>query len=52
MERIVVGVDGSSGAQQALEWAVEEARRRNAVVEVVHAWHFPVAMGHALHRPD
>jgi nucleotide-binding universal stress UspA family protein len=39
MERIVTGVDGSEAAQQALAWAVDEARRRNATIEVVHAWH-------------
>lgn len=43
--RIVVGVDGSEAANGALGWAIAEARLRNAVVEVVHAWHYPyVAM--------
>jgi nucleotide-binding universal stress UspA family protein len=37
-ERIVVGVDGSEGARQALRWAIEEARHRQATLEVVHAW--------------
>lgn len=37
-ERIVVGVDGSESAQRALRWAVDEARRREATLEVVHAW--------------
>jgi nucleotide-binding universal stress UspA family protein len=41
MTRIVVGVDGSDGGREALEWAVGEARRRNATLEVVHAWHQP-----------
>lgn len=36
--RIVVGVDGSDQSLVALRWAVEEARRRNAAVDVVHAW--------------
>jgi nucleotide-binding universal stress UspA family protein len=44
MSRIVVGIDGSELAQRALEWAVDEARRRGAVLEVVHAWTMP--------RPD
>ena len=26
MEKIVVGVDGSKGAREALQWAVDEAR--------------------------
>ena len=37
-ETIVVGVDGSDDGQRALAWAVEEARTRGAVLEVVHAW--------------
>lgn len=35
--RIVVGVDGSAGAEAALEFAVDEARLRNWALEVVHA---------------
>ena len=38
--RIVVGVDGSSGARLALSWALGEAARRGAQVEVVAV--FPV----------
>jgi len=38
--RIVVGVDGSAGARLALEWALAEAVRRGAAVEVLTA--FPV----------
>ncbi|MGI9600591.1 MAG: universal stress protein [Acidimicrobiales bacterium] len=33
--RIVVGVEGSGGARAALRWAIDEARHRNAVVDVV-----------------
>src|SRR4051812_12749538 len=40
-ERIVVGVDDSAGAAAALRWALDEARRRDAVVDVVHIWHLP-----------
>ncbi|HWC39145.1 MAG TPA: universal stress protein [Acidimicrobiales bacterium] len=39
--RIVVGVDGSPGARQALSWALAEASLRRASVEVVHAWSYP-----------
>jgi nucleotide-binding universal stress UspA family protein len=41
---IVVGVDGSHHAERALEFAAEEARRRNAAVHVVTAWHVPAAV--------
>jgi nucleotide-binding universal stress UspA family protein len=37
---IVVGVDGSAGAREALRWALAEGRLRNAPVRVVHAWTF------------
>lgn len=38
MGRIVVGVDGSRESMAALEWAVEEARFRGAVVETVYVF--------------
>jgi nucleotide-binding universal stress UspA family protein len=37
---VVVGVDGSAGAQEALRWALAEGRLRNAPVRAVHAWTF------------
>jgi nucleotide-binding universal stress UspA family protein len=39
---IVVGVDGSEGAERALRWAVEEAALRRAQLRVVHAWRVPL----------
>lgn len=36
--RIVVGVDGSAGSRAALRWAIEEARYRCGIVEVVTAY--------------
>lgn len=39
-DRIVVGIDGSVPAQRALEWAVDEARRRDAELVVLRAWSF------------
>ncbi len=39
--RIVVGIDGSLGSTQALQWALEEASRRSASVEAVYAWQYP-----------
>lgn len=44
--RIVVGVDGSGAARQALRWALEEARLRHATVDVVHAWRMPYPDGY------
>ena len=41
MQRIVVGVDGSDSAHEALGWALTEARLRGAELEVVHAWQYP-----------
>jgi nucleotide-binding universal stress UspA family protein len=38
MERIVVGVDGSPAADRALHWAVAEAARHGARVELVYAY--------------
>ncbi|GAB2656888.1 universal stress protein [Kribbella swartbergensis] len=43
MEKIVVGIDGSQTAQQALQWAVTEARLRGARLVVVHTWQQPTA---------
>ncbi|MGW4210252.1 universal stress protein [Lentzea sp. NPDC004789] len=35
---VVVGVDGSAAARAALEWAVQDARRRGCRVDAVCAW--------------
>ena len=42
MQRIVVGVDGSVESLAALAWAWREAQLRNATLDVVHAWSYPV----------
>jgi nucleotide-binding universal stress UspA family protein len=44
MQRIVVGIDGSDGARRALEWAVDEAKLREAHLVVIHAWLEPAAV--------
>ncbi|MET8764587.1 universal stress protein [Lentzea sp. NPDC004782] len=36
---VVVGVDGSAAARAALEWAVQDARRRGCRVDAVHAYY-------------
>lgn len=40
MAVIVVGVDDSEGAKAALRFAVEEAKLRQAMLRVVHAWQY------------
>ena len=40
MERIIVGVDGSTASEEALRWARDEARLRGATVTAVLAWNF------------
>lgn len=44
---VVVGVDGSAGAREALRWALAEARLRRTQLRVVHALKFdyPVEAG-------
>ena len=37
---IVVGVDSSEGAKQALRFALDEARLRQATLRAVHTWQF------------
>lgn len=38
--RVVVGVDGSEGSYDALHWAIAEAARRNARLDVVNGFDF------------
>jgi nucleotide-binding universal stress UspA family protein len=42
---IVVGIDGSQGAAEALRWALVEAQHRKAGVRAVMAWGYPAAFG-------
>ncbi len=42
MGKIVVGVDGSVGSRDALRWAFAEANLRNAALEAVIVWQYPV----------
>ena len=43
MSRVVVGVDGSKGAREALAFAVDEARMRGATLQVVYVQGIPAA---------
>jgi nucleotide-binding universal stress UspA family protein len=48
--RVVVGVDGSARSRDALRWAADEARARDAELDVVHTWRIPMktmSMGYA-----
>jgi nucleotide-binding universal stress UspA family protein len=42
-QRIVVGIDGSASAKEALRWAVGQAELTGAAIEAVIAWQFPAA---------
>jgi len=44
MNTIVVGVDGSAPAQQALEFAADEAQLRSARLRIVSVWEIPAAV--------
>jgi nucleotide-binding universal stress UspA family protein len=44
MSTIVVGIDGSPGSLEALRFAIEEARFRDAELRAVNAWHIPPAV--------
>lgn len=44
-QRIVVGVDGSEESLEALRWAIDEANRRDATVDAVLAWDYPMVTG-------
>jgi len=41
MTKIVVGVDGSTVGNSALEWAHDEAALRSAELHLVHCWDYP-----------
>ena len=43
--RIVVGVDGSPGSRDALDWAARYAEMTGRAVVIVTAWHLPVMYG-------
>jgi nucleotide-binding universal stress UspA family protein len=51
LRRIIVGVDGSSAAAGALEWAAAAAGRHHAAISVMHAWQ-PSNVGRTIGRTD
>ena len=52
MAVIVVGVDGSEESKEALRWAIEEARLRQATLRAVRAWRHPAIYVHGYLPPD
>lgn len=52
---VLVGVDGSESALQAVRWAAAEAARRGAPLQVEHTWVWPlyrVSLGPAAGAPE
>ena len=45
--RIVVGVDGSPSSEEALRWALGQARLTGQPVDAVTSWSIPVSFGEA-----
>jgi nucleotide-binding universal stress UspA family protein len=43
--RIVVGIDGSENAKQALRWAQRQAGYTGASLDIVGAWEYPATYG-------
>jgi nucleotide-binding universal stress UspA family protein len=43
-DRVVVGIDGSVGAAEALRWAAMHAARTGAELAVLHLWEMPSAL--------
>ena len=42
MNKIVVGIDSSKPSAAALNWAVQEAKLRGAILDIVVTWDYPV----------
>ncbi len=42
---VTVGTDGSAGSRTALDWAVDEARRRGLPLRIVHVLEWPIQGG-------
>ncbi|WP_327408003.1 universal stress protein [Streptomyces sp. NBC_01281] len=44
---VVVGVDGSTGAQAALRWGLAQAKLTGSTVEAIAAWQYPEVYGYS-----
>ncbi len=42
---VLVAIDGSPGSAGAIAFGVEEARRRQATLRLLHVWHAPTLLG-------
>ena len=52
MGQIVVGVDGSEGSQQALQWAAREATLRGATLVVIHTYEPFISGAESIGSPE
>src|SRR5262245_5344769 len=52
MASVVVGIDGSEAAREALRWAADEARLRGSSLRVVHTWSRPYAVSGPNPQPE
>jgi len=50
--QVLVGVDGSAESEAAADWAAREARRRGAVLRIVHVWPWLTEQEPDTGRPD
>lgn len=48
---IVVGVDGSTSSQRALEWAIQQARLTKAPLVAITTWEWPTTFGAPVEWP-
>src|SRR5215831_1600361 len=52
MASVVVGIDGSEAAREALRWAADEAKLRGASLRVVHTWSHPYGVSGPNPQPE
>jgi nucleotide-binding universal stress UspA family protein len=50
--RIVVGIDGSEAATDALRWGARQAALTGSPLEVIMTWEWPASLGWSVPVPD
>jgi nucleotide-binding universal stress UspA family protein len=50
--RIVVGIDGSAAATEALHWAAHQAELTGSTLEIIMTWDWPPSYGWAMPYPS